>query len=174
MRLGKPVTGLAPAALARLKAHAWPGNVRELENVLERAVLLAAGPVVERVEIGPAVQWTAGRAHATGRSREAPRPEERDTKSRDEGPPRRPLDRAAAPAGFAVPLVADRPAGDLLTRDAETATRGRLVELLRTHRGSVTAAARAAGRNRTSFYGLLKRHDLDPAAFRGAGGSLDS
>jgi psp operon transcriptional activator len=30
--------GFAPAALARLEAHAWPGNVRELKNVVERAV----------------------------------------------------------------------------------------------------------------------------------------
>jgi transcriptional regulator with GAF, ATPase, and Fis domain len=40
-RFGKPVTGLTPAALARLSAYAWPGNVRELQNVVERAVVLA-------------------------------------------------------------------------------------------------------------------------------------
>ncbi len=38
---------LGPAALARLAAHDWPGNVRELRNVLERAALLAADPVIE-------------------------------------------------------------------------------------------------------------------------------
>jgi DNA-binding NtrC family response regulator len=32
--------------VAQLRAHAWPGNVRELENVLERAVTLASGPVL--------------------------------------------------------------------------------------------------------------------------------
>ena len=36
------------AAMEALLAHSWPGNVRELEHVVERAVLLAAGP-----EIGP-------------------------------------------------------------------------------------------------------------------------
>jgi DNA-binding NtrC family response regulator len=30
-------------AMRRLEQHAWPGNVRELRNVLERAILLAAG-----------------------------------------------------------------------------------------------------------------------------------
>ena len=34
---------LTPAAIARLTAHQWRGNVRELENVIHRAVLLAAG-----------------------------------------------------------------------------------------------------------------------------------
>jgi DNA-binding NtrC family response regulator len=37
---------LTPAAEAALEAYAWPGNVRELRNVLERAVLLGAGPEI--------------------------------------------------------------------------------------------------------------------------------
>jgi DNA-binding NtrC family response regulator len=35
-----------PDALQILMDHAWPGNVRELENVVERAVVLAAQPSV--------------------------------------------------------------------------------------------------------------------------------
>jgi transcriptional regulator with GAF, ATPase, and Fis domain len=30
----------------RLVAYAWPGNVRELQNLVERAVILACGPVL--------------------------------------------------------------------------------------------------------------------------------
>ena len=30
-----------------LQAYPWPGNVRELENVLERALILARGPVLD-------------------------------------------------------------------------------------------------------------------------------
>jgi NtrC-family two-component system response regulator AlgB len=37
---------IAPAAMAALTAYRWPGNVRELANVLERAVILAAGDVL--------------------------------------------------------------------------------------------------------------------------------
>jgi DNA-binding NtrC family response regulator len=33
----------APEVLKRLSGHDWPGNIRELENVLERALILAAG-----------------------------------------------------------------------------------------------------------------------------------
>jgi DNA-binding NtrC family response regulator len=29
-----------------LVAYAWPGNVRELENTIERAVVLASGPMI--------------------------------------------------------------------------------------------------------------------------------
>jgi two-component system response regulator FlrC len=39
--------GFAAAAEARLLAHAWPGNVRELENVIQRALILEAGEVIE-------------------------------------------------------------------------------------------------------------------------------
>jgi transcriptional regulator with PAS, ATPase and Fis domain len=33
--------------MGALRAYAWPGNVRELKNVIERAVLLEDGPVLE-------------------------------------------------------------------------------------------------------------------------------
>ena len=35
-----------PEAMQVLMEHNWPGNVRELENVVERAVVLAAEPTV--------------------------------------------------------------------------------------------------------------------------------
>jgi Nif-specific regulatory protein len=43
--------GFTPAAAAKLKAHRWPGNVRELRNVIERAVVLGTGPVVDEADI---------------------------------------------------------------------------------------------------------------------------
>jgi len=43
---GSQVTGLAPEALDRLLAYGWPGNVRELENLIERMVTLADGPLL--------------------------------------------------------------------------------------------------------------------------------
>ncbi|MDP3273854.1 MAG: sigma-54 dependent transcriptional regulator [Deltaproteobacteria bacterium] len=44
--LGRAGLSLDADAPAQLMAHRWPGNVRELANVLERAVILADGPVV--------------------------------------------------------------------------------------------------------------------------------
>ncbi len=51
-RLGKPVHGLTERALARLCAYPWPGNIRELNNVLERAAILAAGPLIDAEDLG--------------------------------------------------------------------------------------------------------------------------
>lgn len=48
---GRRVDALAPRALERLFAHSWAGNVRELQHVMERAVLLAAGPVLREQDI---------------------------------------------------------------------------------------------------------------------------
>ena len=38
---------LTPGALDLLSEYDWPGNVRELENVIERAVVLTAGPKID-------------------------------------------------------------------------------------------------------------------------------
>jgi len=43
---GKKIAGFAPAAMEALLKFDWPGNVRELENVCERAVVMASGPVI--------------------------------------------------------------------------------------------------------------------------------
>jgi two-component system, NtrC family, response regulator AtoC len=45
--LHKRVTGVSTAALDVLVTYGWPGNVRELQNVIERAVALTEGLVVE-------------------------------------------------------------------------------------------------------------------------------
>jgi two-component system response regulator PilR (NtrC family) len=45
-QMGKPITGISGAALARLKGYGWPGNIRELENAMERAVALEQTPTI--------------------------------------------------------------------------------------------------------------------------------
>ena len=47
---------MTPQALERLQAYPWPGNVRELENVIERAVVLAQGPVIGIEDLPPELQ----------------------------------------------------------------------------------------------------------------------
>ncbi len=42
----QPIRGFIPDTMALLQRYHWPGNVRELENVIERAVSLAHGPLV--------------------------------------------------------------------------------------------------------------------------------
>ncbi|HUW50937.1 MAG TPA: sigma-54 dependent transcriptional regulator [Sulfuricella sp.] len=45
--LGRPGVGLSPAASEQLTRYAWPGNIRELENVLQRAMILSPGDMLE-------------------------------------------------------------------------------------------------------------------------------
>ncbi|HFC96954.1 MAG TPA: sigma-54-dependent Fis family transcriptional regulator [Thermosulfurimonas dismutans] len=42
----KPVEDFSREALERLLSYAFPGNVRELQNMIERAVILAEGPLI--------------------------------------------------------------------------------------------------------------------------------
>ncbi|MHB8652422.1 MAG: sigma-54-dependent transcriptional regulator [Terriglobia bacterium] len=48
---GKPVTGITAAAQKVLMDFHWPGNVRELENIIERAVALSNGAVLDVSDI---------------------------------------------------------------------------------------------------------------------------
>jgi two-component system response regulator AtoC len=59
-----PVEGLSPEAEALMIAYAWPGNVRELENAMERAVLLADGPLLLPTNL-PERLWEAPAAPAS-------------------------------------------------------------------------------------------------------------
>ena len=38
---------MPPASVGHLESYSWPGNIRELKNVIERAVLLCEGSVLD-------------------------------------------------------------------------------------------------------------------------------
>ena len=46
-KIGKRITEVGAISLQRLCDYRWPGNIRELENVIERAVILSDGPLLE-------------------------------------------------------------------------------------------------------------------------------
>ncbi|HVF86674.1 MAG TPA: sigma-54 dependent transcriptional regulator [Pyrinomonadaceae bacterium] len=52
-RHGRPARLMSNAALEALKSHHWPGNVRELRNIIERAVIICSGEIVERHHLAP-------------------------------------------------------------------------------------------------------------------------
>ncbi len=51
-RYRKRLTGFESGAMQLLLEHPWPGNVRELDHAIERAVLMAAGPLVKPADFG--------------------------------------------------------------------------------------------------------------------------
>lgn len=53
-RIGKPIRGFTPSAERVLLDRHWPGNVRELRNVVERAVILGDGPLLDAAQVAEA------------------------------------------------------------------------------------------------------------------------
>ena len=47
----KGLTGVSRAAMDQLLQYSWPGNVRELHNLLERAIVLTSGRIIEHVDL---------------------------------------------------------------------------------------------------------------------------
>jgi DNA-binding NtrC family response regulator len=51
LEVGKTVRGIAPDAMHFLENYSYPGNVRELVNIIERAVVLAEGDIIEMEDL---------------------------------------------------------------------------------------------------------------------------
>jgi len=49
-KLGKQITSISKETMTTLQDYPWPGNVRELESIIERAVILSPGPVLQLVD----------------------------------------------------------------------------------------------------------------------------
>ncbi|MGD0966254.1 MAG: PAS domain S-box protein [Candidatus Acidiferrales bacterium] len=46
-KLGKTIEGISQATMDRILGYSWPGNIRELQNIIERAVVLSQGHILE-------------------------------------------------------------------------------------------------------------------------------
>ncbi len=49
--LGKKTRGLSAAVREAFVRYPWPGNLRELRNVIERAVILSTGDMIETLDL---------------------------------------------------------------------------------------------------------------------------
>jgi PAS domain S-box-containing protein len=49
-KMGKQITSISKETMKTLQDYPWPGNVRELESIIERAVILSPGPVLQLVD----------------------------------------------------------------------------------------------------------------------------
>ena len=125
-----------PEAVRALCRYDWPLNVRELEKCLASAVVLARGGAIGVEQLPPAL----GADGATGGAAASTAPEAsgaRDTEI-DPDPPK--LGRVER--------------------------REQLVALLQTHRGNVSAVARAMGKARSQVQRWLHDYGLDPEQYR--------
>jgi formate hydrogenlyase transcriptional activator len=77
-KFGKQIDSVSPETMEILASYPWPGNTRELQNVIERAVVLCGGPVLELdrdlVPVTRAGGPTAETGGAGGLHGEAPAP----------------------------------------------------------------------------------------------------
>jgi two-component system, NtrC family, response regulator AtoC len=138
-----PVRGIHPDALEVLTAYDWPGNVRELINVLERAVLLAQGEVVDVSDLPEALTASPSRAPKACAGEEG----------------------EEVPSNAAGPL-AERPFREARREVTDAFEREYLSDLLRASEGRISLAAKRAGLNPRSLYALMKRHGLRREEFK--------
>lgn len=55
-RIGKKIESINPKVLEMMMSYNWPGNVRELANLLERAIILCEGRVLQGNHIGISIR----------------------------------------------------------------------------------------------------------------------
>jgi formate hydrogenlyase transcriptional activator len=72
-KFGKRIGSVSPETMDRLTSYAWPGNIRELQNIVERAVVLCEGPLLELDQDLAPVSGTARSAQEPGGPVETPR-----------------------------------------------------------------------------------------------------
>lgn len=49
-KYNKNINGISEASLSRMFKHTWPGNVRELQNIIERAVIMSNGTILQPMD----------------------------------------------------------------------------------------------------------------------------
>lgn len=62
-RHNKKIASIAPEALQLLMSYDWPGNIRELKNVIERAVILERGEVINAATVANYTKPTKERSY---------------------------------------------------------------------------------------------------------------
>jgi transcriptional regulator with GAF, ATPase, and Fis domain len=65
-RLGQTLEAISPAFVERAAAQAWPGNIRELENVIERALIMSGGALLDGSDLFTSAAAAAPAAQSSG------------------------------------------------------------------------------------------------------------
>jgi DNA-binding NtrC family response regulator len=132
---GGRAVAIEPAALDLLLRYNFPGNVRELENLIQRALILAAGPALRVCDL----EFSGSPASIAASSAPAS------------------LQPVSLPPSF---VDASGIAGRTLTDRLGEQERGEILAALEKSEGRIAAAARLLGINRSTLYYRLRKHEL--------------
>ena len=138
---------LSEGAVQKLIRYSWPGNVRELEGTMQRAVVLCTSSVLEPEDID--LLSPCGRELLEDSSL-------REDKEEAFSPFIRASDL----------LVTDHSLQKVKIQAVSQLERSYLTNLLITHKGNITHAAKAAGKDRRTLQRLLQKYNLDARVFR--------
>jgi len=159
-KYNRTVRSISQQAYERMFAYSWPGNVRELQNVMERAVLLAKGDVIEESAI-PMPKPVARAAQAATAATPT-------AVSRPATPPGVSAPSPAQPSDLTLEQLArlivnkmPSPKSGASRVDIFTQLEGAIVRAaLERTRGNKQAAANLLGLYRPRLYSMLRKHNL--------------
>jgi DNA-binding NtrC family response regulator len=137
-RLNRKIEGVSEDALALLVAYPWPGNIRELENLVERVLLFADGPLITPKDLPEPVRSATG--HVAG-----------------------PLIVGAPPAGAPADVVApsaETGLKDIVRQKAAALEKDLIAKALEETGGNVTRAAKLLQISRKSLQMKMKEFGL--------------
>lgn len=148
-RLSRNIQGVEPEAMQVLMNYPWPGNVRELENVLQHAMVMAGGIMLEVKDLPPQVRSARGRMAAP----EADVPEGGDEPQA-----------VAAAAGLNLPADfftdSTLPLAEKMAQLAEVFEKEMIQDALRKNDGHRQATADLLGISRKTLHNKMVAYDL--------------
>lgn len=140
--MSRKINAISADAMKALEQHPWPGNVRELRNVIERAVIISSGDIIESESLLFGAAPTREIAAQKPIIEEMPIEESDDTE-------------------LSVPVAAAEPAAltPCSIADMERRLIRRVLESTAWRRAE---AARILGINRTTLYNKIREYAIDP------------
>jgi len=157
----RSVRSISQQAYERMFAYSWPGNVRELQNVMERAVLLAKGEVIEESAIPMPKPTTKAPAPVAPAAAAAPVSRPSAPASVSAPPPMNASDLTLEQLARLIVNKMPNPSRGGSRVDIFTQLEGAIVRAaLERTRGNKQAAANLLGLYRPRLYSMLRKHNL--------------
>lgn len=147
--MGLQIRGIEEDALRALLNYPWFGNVRELQNVVKRAIVLAAGRTISADDLPDRII-----SHVEVKSME-------DEKSTEEQ-----YEVGRSDVGGDDGVGQESNFFALRKKHLEEFERKYLVCLLERFGGNVQMAQKHSGIPRATFYRMLKKYGIEPSEFR--------